>query len=90
MPDITPVWLKQDVPDLDNTLNLLSTLSMDNVNRATQKTWGDAGVLSTFLGPLVMITQLFLLILLLLIMITQLMMITLLLLLMLTAQPPAE
>jgi hypothetical protein len=52
MPKITPVWMQQDVPELDNTLNMLSTLTMGNVNE--QKTWGDSGVLSTLLGPVLL------------------------------------
>ena len=54
MPKITPVWMQKDVPELDNTLNMLSTLTMNNVNEHEQKTWGDSGVLSTLLGPLLL------------------------------------
>jgi 1-aminocyclopropane-1-carboxylate deaminase/D-cysteine desulfhydrase-like pyridoxal-dependent ACC family enzyme len=54
MPKITPVWMQKDVPDLDNTLNLLSTLTMTNVNGEGQKTWGDSGALSALLGPVLL------------------------------------
>ena len=51
IPAITPVWMK-DVPELDNTLNMLSTFTMKNVNRKEAKTWKDSGLLSTLLLPL--------------------------------------
>jgi 1-aminocyclopropane-1-carboxylate deaminase/D-cysteine desulfhydrase-like pyridoxal-dependent ACC family enzyme len=52
MPKITPVWVQPDKPDLDNTLNFLSTLTMSNVEEEKQKTWGDSDVLSTLIAPL--------------------------------------
>jgi 1-aminocyclopropane-1-carboxylate deaminase/D-cysteine desulfhydrase-like pyridoxal-dependent ACC family enzyme len=51
IPKITPVWMK-DLPELDNTLNMLSTLTMNNLNKNQMKTWKDSGILRTYLGPI--------------------------------------
>jgi len=37
LPPMTPLWIDKDLPDLDNSLNMLSTLSLPV---AGQETWG--------------------------------------------------
>lgn len=61
MPNITPVWIQPDLPDLDNTLNMLSTLTMDNItgnasnsnHKQQHNTWGQGvSTITSLLHPL--------------------------------------